>query len=255
MNRRRINVTRQIRRAINHVSLCFPLGCELESTMARRAYMIALAAGVLTGCCGLHAGSADHRPVIALPGNPQVPVVIDDMPASGALVSGDWGLYAPGRVVPEVLAPVYGPVDPVFAPYAPYRGYYPRTGNRPRYGRQEVIVPRRPLPPAPTYYRSWSSESPDSGPVTDYPPSTGPGDYPQQDFRNGDNQNQQNGLQRDKRRHADTRNQHDDLPQHFNKRRGHRGFGPHPRFPHRGGHSMLPRRGGHSVLPRRGGHS
>jgi hypothetical protein len=219
--------------------------------MARRAYMIALAAGVLTGCFGLHAARADHQPVIALPGNPQVPVVIDGMPADGALVSGDWGLYAPGRVVPEVLAPVYGPVDPVFAPFAG-RGYYPRTGHRPRYGRQEVIVPRRPLPPAPTYQRSWSSESPpDSGPVTDYPPSSGPGDYPQQDFRNGDRQNQQDGR-RDQRRHADTRNQHD-FPQHLNKRRFHRGFGSHPRFPHRGG--MFPHRRGHSLLPRRGGHS
>lgn len=213
--------------------------------MARRAYMIISAAGVLMGCLGLHAARADHRPVIALPGNPQVPVVIDGMPADGALVSGDWGLSAPGRVVPEVLPPALVP-DPVFAPYASGRGYYPRTGHRPRYGRQEVLVPRRPLPPAPTYYRSWSSESPESGPVTDYPPSTGPGDYPQQDSRNGDSRNQQNGLPQDNRRHADIRDQHDHLPQHFNKRRFHRGFGPHPRFPRRGGHSMFPHRRGHS---------
>ena len=75
--------------------------------MARHTHTIVAAAGVLMGCFGLHAARADHQPVIALPGNPQVPVVIDGVPATGALVSGDWGLYAPGRVVPEVRTGIH----------------------------------------------------------------------------------------------------------------------------------------------------
>ena len=45
---------------------------------------------------------ADHRPVIAVPGNPHVPVVVDGIDASFAVVTGEWGLYAPGRVAVEI---------------------------------------------------------------------------------------------------------------------------------------------------------
>jgi len=231
--------------------------------MARHAHIIAAAAGILMGCFGVHAALADHRPVIALPGNPEVPVTIDGMPADGALVSGDWGLYAPGRVVPSVLEPAAVPADPVFAPYAP-RGYFPRTGHRPRYGRQEVLVPRRPLPPAPSYHKSWSSESP-SDPVADNQPYNQPIDYPPD---NGGGQNQQGGggqnqqgvpPQGSNRRDADNRNHHDGLRRHLNRRFGHRGFGhggidPEPRFLHRRPHPM-PHRRGHWLPPHRGGHS
>jgi hypothetical protein len=109
------------------------------------------------------AARADHQPVIALPGNPQVPVIIDGVDASGALVYGDWGLYAPGRIPPQIVGPVLVPIDPYD------RGYYPRTGRVPAYGRREINVPSRPLPPAPTFYRQWSAGS-RSGPVTTYPP-------------------------------------------------------------------------------------
>ena len=53
--------------------------------------------------------------------------------------------------------------------------YYPKNGKRPGYGRLEIVPPAdRPLPPpAPTYYRSWSSGSA-PGPVTDYAPYNGP---------------------------------------------------------------------------------
>src|SRR5262245_43660292 len=122
--------------------------------MVRRAYMIALVAGVLMGSFGAHAARAGTLPVIALPGQPAAPVVIDGLPGTGALGSGAWGLYAPGRVVPEVLAPVYGPVDPVFAPYAPgksscHAGRCPRRrpisghgrANRRTAGRSPTIRP------------------------------------------------------------------------------------------------------------------
>ena len=101
----------------------------------------ASAAALLACLAASDAARADHRPAIAVPGNPQVPVVIDGQPASGALVTGDWGLYAPGRVPPEIIGPVYAPIEHE-------RGYFPRTGRRPRYGRQEVFVPRRRGPPA-----------------------------------------------------------------------------------------------------------
>jgi hypothetical protein len=52
-------------------------------------------------------------------------------------------------------------------------GYYPKDNKRPGYGRLEIIPPaNRPLPPpAPTYYRSWSSSSGNSEPVTIMPPN------------------------------------------------------------------------------------
>ncbi len=55
------------------------------------------------------------------------------------------------------------------------RATIPTTGKRPGYGRFEIVPPPdRPLPPpAPTYYRSWSSGSA-SGPVTEYAPYYGP---------------------------------------------------------------------------------
>jgi len=91
---------------------------------------------------GDHPALADHQPVIAMPGNWQVPVTVDGFPAGGAVITGDWGLYAPGRVTPEIIGPAFEPIS-----YE--RGYYPRTGKRPRYGRQEVFLPRRLPPPAP----------------------------------------------------------------------------------------------------------
>jgi hypothetical protein len=121
------------------------------------AFLVGIASFV-----GAQAARADHRPVIAIPGNWQVPVYVDGIPASGAMITGDWGLYAPGRVVPEIIGPT-------FAPISYERTYYPMTGKRPRYGRQEVFVPRRLPPPAPSFQRAWSAES-GRAPVTEYPP-------------------------------------------------------------------------------------
>jgi hypothetical protein len=116
---------------------------------------------VVAGVIGVSAAEADHRPVIAVPGNAQVPVIIDGMDASYAVVIGEWGLHAPGRLAPKIIAPLPS------APFIDY-GYYPATGRAPRYGRQELDVPGR-VAPAVTFHRSWTSESP-SVPVTEYPP-------------------------------------------------------------------------------------
>jgi hypothetical protein len=123
---------------------------------------IAASAAVLA-CLMAAAARADHQPVIAVPGNPYMPVIINGTDASFAVVSGDWGLYAPGRVTPEIY------YAPVVIPVPGDRGYFPATGQRPRYGRQEIITPRRVLPPAPSFYREWSTGS-GAGRVTEYPP-------------------------------------------------------------------------------------
>jgi hypothetical protein len=122
-------------------------------------------AGLLAGC--LFAGSApagDGGPVIAIPGRPDVPVIINGVDASYAVVYGDWGLKRPGAgdIIIAGGMPAYPGVWP--------GGYYPMTGRKPVYGRKEHEPPpgRSLPPPAPTYYRTWSAESPPV-PATEYP--------------------------------------------------------------------------------------
>lgn len=124
------------------------------------------AAVLIAWLAGIGLARADHRPVIAVPGNWQVPVIIDGIPATGAVVNGDWGLHAPGRIAPQIFGPAVAPPNGA-------RSYYPHAGSRPRYGRHEVSVPRRELPPAPTFYREWSTQS-GNGTVTEYPPFDSP---------------------------------------------------------------------------------
>lgn len=109
-----------------------------------------------------------------IPGRPDVPLLINGVDVSWAVVEGDLGLNRPGQVTPTViyrLPPVVIPYSP--AAYGP--GYFPRNGERPGYGRLEVVPgPNRRLPPpAPSFRQSWSSSSA-PGPVTIYPPSMAP---------------------------------------------------------------------------------
>jgi hypothetical protein len=140
-------------------------------------HLAAAGVGALAGLVAVTA-HADHRPVIAVPGHPEIPAVVDGVDASYAVVIGEWGLYRAGQVAPKVIRPLIGP--PVlyrhsFYPGSLEPGYYPATGRRPRYGRQEIVpAAGRPLrPPAPSYQRSWSAESA-PGPVTDYAPFAPP---------------------------------------------------------------------------------
>lgn len=114
---------------------------------------------------------AQRAPEIVIPGKAGVPVYINGIDASWGVVEGDFGLDRPGMVTPTV---VYRPVTTVALPIEG-PSYFPKTGKRPGYGRLEIVPPRdRPLPPpAPSYYRSWSSGS-SSGPVTEYAPYNGP---------------------------------------------------------------------------------
>jgi hypothetical protein len=110
---------------------------------------------------------------IVIPGRPGVPVIINGIDASYAVVEGDWGL---GRG-PHMQPTVYGgrPVDP-----EPRVGhYYPSLGHLPGYGRLEVEPPpSRILPqPAESYHQSWSAQSapPRAQPeVPLYPPQVMP---------------------------------------------------------------------------------
>ena len=114
---------------------------------------------------------AQHEATIVIPGKPGVPVLVNGVDVSFSVIEGDFGLDRPIGMTPTI---VYRPLlisAPAYVPGPAGPGYFPRTGRKPGYGRLEVIPPpNRPLPaPAPTYYRSWTSES-SPGPVTDYTP-------------------------------------------------------------------------------------
>lgn len=111
------------------------------------------------------AALAQREPHIVVPGKAGVPVYINGMDASWGIVEGDFGLDRPNQANPIVVwRPALIPV-PDGAP----EGYYPADGRRPGYGRLEIVPPpnRRLPPPAPTYYRYWSSQSAPL-PATDY---------------------------------------------------------------------------------------
>jgi hypothetical protein len=112
---------------------------------------------------------AQRAPEIVIPGKPGVPVYINGIDASYGIVEGEFGLDRPGTTPVVIWRPTL-----ISAPDEAPAAYHPKTGKKPGYGRLEIIPPAdRPLPPpAPTYYRSWSSGS-SSGPVTQYAP-TGP---------------------------------------------------------------------------------
>jgi len=97
---------------------------------------------------------ADTGPVVVIPSRAGVPIVIDGVDASYAVVVGDWGLGKSIHVQPTI----YGGW-PAAQP-RPAGHYFPRTGIRPGYGRYEIRTPPRSLPGDGSYYRSWSTESP-----------------------------------------------------------------------------------------------
>jgi hypothetical protein len=112
-----------------------------------------LALAILTGTtCGV---LADSAPVLVIPGRPGVPIIINGIDASYAVVEGDWGLGKNVHVTPTVYGGRY--VDS-----APNVGhYYPSAGRQPGYGRLEIEPPaNRALPqPAESYHQSWSVQS------------------------------------------------------------------------------------------------
>jgi hypothetical protein len=116
---------------------------------------------------------AQRGPVIVIPGRPDVPVLMNGVDVSWAVIEGEFGLDRPGQVTPTVI---YRPlIVPYYAPGSYEPGYFPTTGQRPGYGRLEVVpAPDRPLPrPAPSYHHNWSSQSA-PGATTEYPPVNAP---------------------------------------------------------------------------------
>ena len=112
---------------------------------------------------------ADGGPSVVIPGRAGVPIIINGIDASYAVVEGDWGLARGIHVQPTV----YGGrlVDP-----GPRVGrYFPSSGATPGYGRLEIEPPAgRKLPqPAESYSRSYSAQS--AAPV---PPLVVPFDPP-----------------------------------------------------------------------------
>lgn len=110
---------------------------------------------------------AQREPEIVIPGKPGVPVYINGIDASWAVVEGEFGLDRPGVGAPVVTYRPFG----MPAPEVPVPNYYPRDNKKPGYGRYEIVPPpNHPKPPpAPSYSRSWSSGSA-PGPVTTYAP-------------------------------------------------------------------------------------
>jgi hypothetical protein len=114
---------------------------------------IGLALALLIGTTAM--ASADSGPVIVIPGRPGIPIIINGIDASYAVVEGDWGLARGTHVQPTIYGGRY--VDP-----EPHVGhYYPSLGHAPGYGRLEVEPPaNRKLPPrAESFHQSWSAHS------------------------------------------------------------------------------------------------
>jgi hypothetical protein len=101
------------------------------------------------------AALADTSPVLVIPGRPGVPIIINGVDASYAVVEGDWGLGKGVHVTPTVYGGRYVDSQPNVG------HYYPSNGRLPGYGRLEIEPPaNRRLPqPAESYYRSWSAQS------------------------------------------------------------------------------------------------
>jgi hypothetical protein len=108
---------------------------------------------------------------LVIPGRPGVPIIINGVDASYAVVEGDFGLGKGIHMQPTVYGGRYVDLEPNVG------HYYPSLGHMPGYGRLEVEPPaNRKLPqPAPSYHQSWSAQSAPPAPqaqpeVPFYPP-------------------------------------------------------------------------------------
>jgi hypothetical protein len=110
---------------------------------------LALAILIATTWAALAGGGFD----IVIPGRPGVPIIINGIDASYAVVEGEWGRY-------RDLAPNVG-------------HYYPSAGRVPGYGRLEIEPRGRRPQAAQSYHQSWSAQSmpqPVQPEVPYYPP-------------------------------------------------------------------------------------
>ena len=122
---------------------------------------------------GLPAAShADGGFDIVVPGRAGVPIIINGIDASYAVVEGQWGL---GKNV-QRQPTIYGGRYVADRQPSDVGHYYPSMGLRPGYGRLEVDPPaNRKLPPAAeSYYRNWQVQSAPLPPQTDVPANPPP---------------------------------------------------------------------------------
>lgn len=101
------------------------------------------------------AASANDGFSVVIPGRAGVPIVINGIDASYAVVESDWGLAKNVHMQPTI----YG--GRRIAPEPEVGHYYPSAGKMPGYGRLEREPPaNRKLPPqAESYSRAWASRS------------------------------------------------------------------------------------------------
>jgi hypothetical protein len=99
--------------------------------------------------------SANDGFSVVIPGRAGVPIIINGVDASWAVVESDWGLAKNVHIQPTV----YGGRIVDVAPEVGH--YYPSAGHRPGYGRLEIQPPaNRKLPPrAESFHQSWSAQS------------------------------------------------------------------------------------------------
>jgi len=116
---------------------------------------------------------------IAIPPRAGVPVIVNRIDASYAVIEGTFGLGKGVYMQPTIYGGRPLPPEPRVG------HYYPTLGYKPGYGRMEIEPPAdRKLPkPAESYFRSWSTQPPTEPAepeVPMYPPAVivAPPEYP-----------------------------------------------------------------------------
>ena len=108
---------------------------------------------------------AEGSTAIVIPGRAGVPIIINGIDASYAVVEGDWGLARGIHVQPTIYGGRY------VEPYPRVGHYFPSSGTLPGYGRLEVEPPaNRKMPePAESYVRNYSAKSAPPAPALEVP--------------------------------------------------------------------------------------
>jgi hypothetical protein len=93
---------------------------------------------------------------IVVPSRPGVPIIVNGIDVSFAVLEGEFGL---GKGVNNNQPTIYG--GRVVDPEPNVGHYYPSLGTRPGYGRLEIEPPanRKLPPPAESFHQSWSAHS------------------------------------------------------------------------------------------------
>jgi hypothetical protein len=111
-----------------------------------------LALAVLTG---LSSSAFAEGFEVVIPGRPGVPIIVNGIDVSYAVLEGDYGLGKGVNNQPTIYGGRLAPPEPNVG------HYYPTLGLKPAYGRLEIEPPaNRKLPqPAESYHESWSAQS------------------------------------------------------------------------------------------------